>query len=678
MKNFRKTHHAIFVRWRQWGMERKNAVTIMRRSGFRPGAGSGELPPTPILSLEGVKKGVCSTELQELIGAFRAGGEAAQADLIAYIEGELGQTIAEAYPEEWEAALNGENPTITIDLGTDTLTLTLGQCGTAGPDPDNACQVELAELVDAVNTSPTIGEIADLFAFIQNHTGQTMEELLGADWAEIIETGESFTATIYIPDCDASVELWVGAEQNLEMTCEDHLAPYPPISFGQNDFDLSEIITATSDFSSTAAVQNYTERYFPQGHSDIELHLDDPEFVYLTKYDENDISPGEEHPDQTLIYRLDRVSYAFAGGVGAGSYSNSPSPQRNFYPYYRIKGRWTCKIELMHGETYNSGSLVQQTYTYGIKVPLVGFTHLLRYTHDSPLAFVGLTSDPLKLGVAVGTGVDVAHEGAPTSEDQDVVEIANNISAFPPATSQRGSTTAPYIFTHASWWLPMIAVGDPSPMTNQGSANGFMGWDSNSPLQSIRQTTGTQQFSQAAAWTDFVTRVETYQDFAGVYDPQLILDEDGMEMTVIFEDDKNACYLPLIGCLTNLIAGEDFDPPYDNPVHQSYSITWGSHLHDVGYDDRGWPTGASGYYSRTNQYGGGQGRWPKDTWMNQVARRIVVDEVGDNVGYAAPNQYVEKLLPKVIGEFTPLIDAAEDEFPSVCPKDARCITAGSP
>jgi hypothetical protein len=48
--------------------------------------------------------------------------------LVEYIEDALGQSIEEAYPDEWEAAEGGEEQDITIDLGDDRLKITLDQC----------------------------------------------------------------------------------------------------------------------------------------------------------------------------------------------------------------------------------------------------------------------------------------------------------------------------------------------------------------------------------------------------------------------------------------------------------------------------------------------------------------------------------------------------------------------
>jgi hypothetical protein len=55
--------------------------------------------------------------------------------LIAYIENALGQTLEEAYPDEWEAALSGEEPTFQIDTGDDLVELTLVNC-TGAPGSD--------------------------------------------------------------------------------------------------------------------------------------------------------------------------------------------------------------------------------------------------------------------------------------------------------------------------------------------------------------------------------------------------------------------------------------------------------------------------------------------------------------------------------------------------------------
>ena len=53
---YRRTYTEILEMWRDWALRKKNADTIMRRSGFKPGAEVGEVPPTPILSLPGAKK----------------------------------------------------------------------------------------------------------------------------------------------------------------------------------------------------------------------------------------------------------------------------------------------------------------------------------------------------------------------------------------------------------------------------------------------------------------------------------------------------------------------------------------------------------------------------------------------------------------------------------------------
>jgi hypothetical protein len=156
----------------------KMARSIVRKAGVRPGdftdtttLGSGALV---ILSVGGSAMGTvaCPIELQTLIDAFEADPTPANREaLIDYIEDELGQSIAEAYPEEWEAVQNGEQRTIRIDLGTYVVELTLSQ-GEGGVVSDSvmgavcvadvpippwpgttiACSLELQELIDAFQT----------------------------------------------------------------------------------------------------------------------------------------------------------------------------------------------------------------------------------------------------------------------------------------------------------------------------------------------------------------------------------------------------------------------------------------------------------------------------------------------------------------------------------------------
>jgi hypothetical protein len=71
----------------------------------------------------------CSPELNQLVNALNANpSQETRQPLVDYIEDELGESLEEAYPTEWEAAETGEEQDITIDLGDDRLRITLDQC----------------------------------------------------------------------------------------------------------------------------------------------------------------------------------------------------------------------------------------------------------------------------------------------------------------------------------------------------------------------------------------------------------------------------------------------------------------------------------------------------------------------------------------------------------------------
>ena len=134
--SFPTTYRAIREIVRRKVLQSKTARDIVRKSGFRPSTSttttSADVGGGPILTLVGITVGqFCSLELQVLIDAYDANPTTANRNAVMdYIEAELGQSIAEAYPTEWAAAQNGTPQTIEIDLGSDIVTLTLGAVST--------------------------------------------------------------------------------------------------------------------------------------------------------------------------------------------------------------------------------------------------------------------------------------------------------------------------------------------------------------------------------------------------------------------------------------------------------------------------------------------------------------------------------------------------------------------
>lgn len=651
------------------------ARAIVRKAGVRlPAEEEGAFGslPVPILSLEGSKPG-CSAPLQTLINRWRSQAEgtperaAALADLIAYIEDAIGQTLEEAYPTEWEAALNGEPQVIEIDLGTDVVTLTLGLCVLDEPEEGNECQLELFGLVEAVNTSPTAQNIAALFAFIQNHTGMSVEEHVGASWAELIENAEVLTTTIFIPECEVAIILVLGGTLNTELTCAN-LPVHPPITFGVNDFDLSEVITETSN-QGTISTSTYTEQEFPMGHSNIQLHLDDPEFVYL-----EEASDGTG-AGQVQLNRNRRIDYASpaTGGVFAGGFPVGYT----YFPYYRIKGQWTVAIEEVVTDEVFVNVPQPTRYSFHVKFPLVGFTPVHRYPVSSPDPLLPLTSDPLNLGIHEGESADAEHRpGTIPGVDDKTVDIADyggNIAGF-----QGEGNTGGLSGLSRSYWLPANAIGDPNVLSGPSPD-----WTTSSPLQFPYKQTNSLT-SRDDALQELLDWISDYQAFQGAYDPQLTFDEDNMEITFTFETDENACYLPLLSCSDYILDVDDLtDPPYDNPPNILWTLLWGGYWHDVGFQavlvgPTGWPDGRAGAFVRSNvgPVTPASGYWFQTVgFLNALARRLLTGYPEDNVDYAMTS-FVEKPLPVVVGEFRPIIDGSTIEFP--CPSDARCITPGAP
>lgn len=125
-----RTYEEWMNLWYDWSLEDKNATAIMRKAGFRPGAG-GVLSPVPILSVEGsrIAEASCSVELQALIDDFHADPSDETRDaLTAYIEGLLGETIEDAFPSEWTAALSGQGEqVVTFTSDTDVIRLTFNR-----------------------------------------------------------------------------------------------------------------------------------------------------------------------------------------------------------------------------------------------------------------------------------------------------------------------------------------------------------------------------------------------------------------------------------------------------------------------------------------------------------------------------------------------------------------------
>lgn len=367
------------------------ARALHRKGGARTvvvNQGAAGTLPIPILSLEGSKSG-CSPELQALISAFRDAPrgtpqrEAARDDLLAYIEDALGQTIAQAYPGQFEAARSGTDQTITIDLGDDEVTLTLTQCD----DPTGElsdCQQQLQNLVDAVQASPgNVTAMNNLIRFIEDQKGEVIDELSGSAWDQVQQDGVARTVVIDV--CDSQVTLRI--DGTLRSTTGCRLDRYT-LHLTQNDFTLDH----TQQF--TPPSSSFWSGYITPPSSTV--HLENPRLEWLG-------------------IGVDDAILSRAKNLGTTSVLKDGVQWR---PAYRINGSYTTTIAVQ--QVHDASRTPADRFNYEIKLPPFGFKLITRRPSGSP---TGLTVDnPLRLG-SISSGqispantdycraVDRTHEG---------------------------------------------------------------------------------------------------------------------------------------------------------------------------------------------------------------------------------------------------------------------------
>lgn len=596
---------------------------------------------------------------------------------------------------------------------------TFGGVG-SGSDPSGAadvteCQAELESLVAAVNANPDPVNTSALFAFIQNRTGQSMEELLGTTWAELIADGETQTVQIEIPECNAIVGLTLGGDLNTTANC--YYLPVPdPISFGVNDFHMPVVQTISADPEETGLIAH---QWVITRHADIDVHLEDPEFVYLERY-----GAGGGR-DQTLSTALDarigvyqRVEYGCTVMPTGVPYFYGPtwSGGVSYCPWWRIKGRWTCKIEETYESVtqlvFGSGITTTQTWKYSTRFPLMGF-HPVLGLKDPPedLTIWRDIDDPVVLATVnentgtgtyrysmssagIGFGVDAAPFVGYTGSELP----QNGGVGFAEGMGPNGRTNG--------WNLPQMAIGDPDIFRAGGTfglppeSPGVYNWTRVGATDQAENVKllyflGTSTYAQIEgdpptvaenaqdAWNRFVAEIEEYQAFAGPYDPVVELDQENMEVHVSFETDLNALHLPLVGCSSFIFAEDDAEQTLSRTYGTSefWTMSWGGYWHDsswatdttvAAYDDTipynsGDPDtsipGAAGNYTAPGDPHEGSWYRTGPQWQNALAARIARDWAEDNAGWARTNTY-RKPLPRVVGTYNPIIEAAEESFPT--------------
>lgn len=649
-------------------LNRAFAVAIHRKGGSRTGASSEGLAgslPIPILSLEGNKGSGCSLELQSLIEAYRGAiattdEQAAEDALIGYIENALGETIEEAFPDEWEAALTGENPQFEIDLGTDVVTITLGICPITTSEAENPCQVELLSLANAVNANPTNYNTLRLRFFLENQIGKPIEEIVPF-WDDVFDDGEQRTTTVAV--CGALLVITISGILNTTSTCAP-LHSYS-VEFPQNDFDLPITISNTRDWDASYPFAWGSDKVFP--HQTV--HLEDPEFVWMNPIDH-----------KLLVAAQQKRNYFF------GFPTNTTNPTRQWYAYLRIKGRWTCKIGYGRSDSWNISVggvpfYFNTRYEYFTLFPIMGFRQVTRYVEGVDPAII----PPGGAYVTVPPRVGSSSRGSLSSPSSNQLNFsvdgdlprADGISYMnSPNVEVSPGNQSP--FTSDTYWLPTFAIGPP---TNPASS---IPWANNSITRALRFDSQLRS-SESLAWTEFMNTINLYLAHQSTYDPILTLHEDEMEISVSFENDDNAMYLPIPGC--------EGDEPLTS--YNFWSVVWGNWWHDDGkgtlmppgglYDSP--TTNVPGNYQSAplefgrsgtegDEYGfaaNGQGQW-----LNGACYRIhhpaLYPEGVANVGW----MYTEpkRILGDSAGTYTPLIETGLAG--EVCPKDARCITPGPP
>ena len=471
----------------------------------------------------------------------------------------------------------------------------------SGSGGSSVCQDELEDLVSALNASPTTANANALKDFIELQTGQPIEDVIPA-WGDVIEDGSERTATVEV--CGGTLAVTISGTLSEAGGCE-HLPTYG-LSWPQNDFNLSVVTTDTATFDETGQTPAATVTYNSQ--PDVSVHLDDPEFVYL----------GSLTGDADLFIALNERGYSVSlGGIS--------TVDDLYTPFLRVRGSWTCKVgySVTTSPQFNSGvytGITHHRYVYRTKFPLMGFHDVLRFSDDSHYPPYPSTSDPVRLGSFDG-------EGDTANVDSDLANGAPGVGGIASTTSatQAAETDTP---ADACFWLPSMALGD--DLEGGGTA----------PLEFIGDRTTATGGTQANALADFIAEVEDYQAFAGPYDPVLTFDEEAMEITVSFETDENAMYLPIPSCGYEI----DGDAPFGK-----WAISWGGYWQDLGAG----PTPTPGAKLVGDVY---EATFP-DGWINHLATRILDGYAPDNADYTTTAY--RRVLPLAEGDYVPEIEAAE-------------------
>lgn len=577
---------------------------IGRKAGLRmvPSEDVGSPQPTPILSLEGMKGG-CSAELQSLIQTFRSDGQAAEDALMDYIEGELGQSIEEAYPTEWAAAGNGERQTIEVDLGVDVLTLTLDLCSSGAEPGDNPLQIELVALSDAVNASPTQANINALFDFIEEHTGETIEELVGAEWADIIASGETVIAQIPIPSIGASIILVLGGTLNATTNCAN-LDTYV-LNLEQQDFGLPPIYVGTDPRVETYPGQGF--QYVERGPG-YEIHVDNMRLKWLFAGTTGALTEPWRHTPGVSSFTAVPVESPAGSGNLHRAFLQVKSTIKH-YPTFR------------HNYSPATPGTPTHVWEYVIRQPPMQF--LVRRLNPAGGTFPTIDDAPRE-GTIIGSGPGL---------------IAD----------------CDYPITN---WTAGAASGIAWGFGPEGLNRNYLGEIAKHPwieLNAAILAVGTEEWTdegEMEAWNLVQGAIDQWEIDRSDYDPEVAYDDIDRSITVSYTTDENAMYIEVPGCRTS----DSFAGQYDQVV-----LTWGSY-HVYRANDSHISLSPTYIVTDPDHLG--------------YAQRRVIQDTDVYAGNSKTN--IRRVTAAQAGQYTPIIDTATPEFADVCPKDARCITAGPP
>jgi hypothetical protein len=394
---------------------------------------------------------------------------------------------------------------------------------------------ELVAFIEAVEANPSTSNISALIAFIQDETGEMIEDLTAPTWAQVAADGVQRTHELTI----LGVTFTVTIDGTPAVGVHCPLNEGMHFTFPQTQFDLPTLNYYTPPVApSTLQVI---------GMPDVTVEIQQPEFVYVPNLLPPDFT--DPNPLYAALGWRDQTNDALTGTDDSGV---------SWINYVRIKGRWTTNIVLKTTEPPSATTFRYQAYP-----PLFAVGSSTRWPVGNNYDIPWDPDLPPVVGTwpAYGTNDNVIVRPDPDSPDTDYPDTFFD---------GVGGNLAYNLLGSQSWFHTR-------PSKSTGGSFGF-----------LAQTNTAS--SESAAWTLFMAKIDAYNAERTIYDPVVTVDATNKTLTAVYETDESAMYVQLVGC--NVV----FNPDVVDTAYNFLTAIWGGYRWqgNVAQPWEGWYSGDSG------------------------------------------------------------------------------------